>query len=63
MKMKNCKDRAVEVMSALLDKLGYIVSPDKEGAVVSAYATDHGMSVSVMWPGYDEEDDGEWVRC
>lgn len=63
MKIKNYKDRAVEVMSALLDKLGYIVSPDKEGAVVSAYATDHGMSVSVMWPDDEDEDDGEWVRC
>lgn len=62
MKMKNCKDRAVEVMSALLDKLGYIVSPDKEGAVVSAYVTSRSVGVTVMWPD-DEEEDGEWVRC
>lgn len=53
--MKKGKDRAVEVMTALIDKLGYIVSPDEEGAVVSAYATDHGMSVSVIWDGEEEE--------
>lgn len=55
MKMKKGKDRAVEVMTALLDKLGYLVSPDKEGAVVSAYATDHGMSVSVIWDDKEYE--------
>lgn len=53
--MKKGKDRAVEVMSALLDKLGYIVSQDKEGAVVSAYATGHGMSVSVIWDSKEDE--------
>lgn len=61
--MKKGKDRAVEVMTALLDKLGYIVSPDKEGAIVSAYATDKSASVTVVWPDDDEEEDGEWVRC
>lgn len=55
MRIENYKGRAVEVMSALLDKLGYIVSPDKEGAVVSAYATDHGMSVSVIWDSKEDE--------
>lgn len=63
MRIENYKDRAVEVMSALLDKLGYIVSPDKEGAVVSAYATGRSVGVTVMWPDDDEEDDGEWVQC